>query len=349
MKKIRRVLSVLLAAIMVFSMTACGGNSEEQGTDSAEGGGDKTVVGMVQIDLTNPFHLGEVEGAKECARRNGFELVVASGDGDVTKQVEAFDNLLEQVDVIAVNCIDVTAFANSFQKAKDKDIPVIVMHSKDENTAGTVGFDEFALSREVGEYAIELLKEKGGELSDKKVALLTGMLGQGLNEGRVGGFSEVMEENGVEIVAAEPTDWDGTKAVTIMENYLTAYDQLDLIYGLSDSVTYPAAQVIADSGRDILVTSVDGNTEAIEAVIDGTMDCTYLLAAEYTGYYKALIPYQVLTEDYDLSEDYILPGFIVTKDNAEAILQLCDDMVNNIEEFPFEKSLTEIVEEYTAQ
>ncbi|MDO4308354.1 MAG: sugar ABC transporter substrate-binding protein [Eubacteriales bacterium] len=310
--------------------------------------GDKVVVGMVQIDLTNPFHLGEVEGAKECAERNGFEIVITSGDGDVTKQVEAFDNLLEQVDVITVNCIDVTAFANSFQKAKDKGIPVIVMHSKDENTEGTVGFDEYALSTEVGEYAVELLKEQEGELTDKKVAILAGMLGQGLNEGRVGGFADVMEANGIEILAAEPTDWDGTKAVTIMENYLTAYDQIDLIYGLSDSVTYPAAQVIADSGRDILVTSVDGNQEAIQAVIDGEMDCTYLLAAEYTGYYKALIPYQVLTEDYDLSEDYILPGFIVTSENAEAILSLCEDMVNKTNEFPFEKPLTEIVDEYMA-
>jgi hypothetical protein len=32
-------------------------------------------------------------------------------------------------------------------------------------------------------------------LTDKKVVMLTGNLGQGLNEGRPGGFAEVMNEN----------------------------------------------------------------------------------------------------------------------------------------------------------
>ena len=30
---------------------------------------DKPTVGLIQIDLSNPFHLGEVDGAKEAARR----------------------------------------------------------------------------------------------------------------------------------------------------------------------------------------------------------------------------------------------------------------------------------------
>ena len=48
---------------------------------------DKPVIGLIQIDLSNPFHLGEVDGANEAARRAGFELVVTSGEGDVTKLV----------------------------------------------------------------------------------------------------------------------------------------------------------------------------------------------------------------------------------------------------------------------
>ena len=43
---------------------------------------DPLKIGLVQIDLSNPFHVGEVEGAKEAARRYGFDLRVASGEGD---------------------------------------------------------------------------------------------------------------------------------------------------------------------------------------------------------------------------------------------------------------------------
>jgi ribose transport system substrate-binding protein len=315
-------------------------------TPAAEG--KKKVIGLVQIDLQNPFHLGEVEGAKEAARRNGFDLEVTSGEGDVTKQVKAFDNLIEKgVDAISVNCIDVNAFKNSFQKAKDKGIPVVVLHSKAEGTACTVGFDEYKLSTEVGEYAIKLLKAKNG--SEKgKVALLAGMLGQGLNTGRTGGFLDVMKKYpDIKVVAAEPTDWDGTKATAIMENYLTTYPDLDLIFGLSDSVTYPAANVIKNASKrnQILITSVDGSDYALEAIKNGEMDSSYLLAAEYAGYVKAYVPF-LCSQGKTFTEDYIISGVIVTKDNVDSIIKLANAMKNDIQNFPFDKPLPDLIAQY---
>lgn len=361
----KKLIALLLAALMLLSMAACGNNTEttdpSTDTPSSDNGtatdptpapdGEKLVVGLIQQDLTHPFHLGEVEGAKVAAEKYGFELIVGSGDGDVTKQVETFDNMIDQCDIISINTLDVTAFENSFKKAAEKGVKVVVQHSWSDNSLGTIGFDEWQISKEVGEYAIELLKARGGELSDKKVVMLTGNEGQGLNEGRTGGFAEVMQANGVEIIAQEATNWDGTVAVTKMENYLTAYDQIDLLYGLSDGVTYPAAQVIKNAGRrdEILVCSVDGNTEAIQAIIDGDMDSTYLLAAQYTGYYKVLIPYQALIGEYDFAQqgDFILPGVIVTKDNAAAMLKLADDMANDTKNFDFDSSLLDLIDRYS--
>src|SRR5688572_31564216 len=83
-------------------------------------------IGLVQIDLSNPFHLGEVEGAEEAARRYGFELRVTSGEGDVNKQVQAVENLInEGVDAIAVNFIDINAFGPTLQQAEEPGIPVV--------------------------------------------------------------------------------------------------------------------------------------------------------------------------------------------------------------------------------
>ncbi len=314
------------------------------------------VVGLIQQNLTHPFHLGEVEGAKVAAEKYGFKLLVGSGDDNVAHQVEVFEQFLDECDIISINTLDVTAFANAFQKAKDKGVKVVVQHSWSEPgmSEGTIGFDEWAMSKEVGEYSIELLKKQGGNLAEKNVVMLTGNLGQGLNEGRTGGFAEVMKKNGVNILAQEATDWDGTKAVTIMENYLTTYgDKINLLYGLSDGVTYPAAQVIINDGRadQILVASIDGSADAIQAIIDGDMDCTYMLASQYTGYYKVLIPFEVMTGKYDFAKqgDYILPGIIVTKDNAKAMLQMANDMANDIGNFPFDKSLPDIIKSYLAK
>lgn len=340
----KKLLSILLT--LVLCMSAFGAMAEA----------DKPVVGLIQQDLTHPFHLGEVEGAKVAAEKYGFELKVGSGDGDVARQVEVFEQFIDTCDIISVNTLDVTAFANAFAKAKERGVKVVVQHSWSEPgmSEGTIGFDEWAMSGEVGEYAIELLKAQGGELTEKNVVLLTGNLGQGLNESRIGGFAEVMQANGVNILAQEATNWDGTQAVTIMENYLTTYgDQINLLYGLSDGVTYPAAQVIINDGRadQILICSIDGSTDAIKAIIDGEMSCTYMLAAQYTGFYKVTIPYRVLVGEYDFATqgDYILPGIIVTQDNAEAMLQMANDLENDIQNVPFDKSLDEIIASYLAK
>lgn len=369
MKKIKKMLALMLAALLVLSLAACsqtaptegeqetqsnntsaGGDSDNKETAAQENGKEKLVVGLIQQDLTNPFHLGEVEGAKVCADKYGFELIVTSGDGNITSQVEAFDNLLGQCDIISINTLDVTAFENSFKKAEEMGVQVVVQHSWSDRSLGTIGFDEYAMSTEVGEYAIEVLKAQGGELTDKQVVLLTGNDGQGLNENRIGGFVSVMEANGVTILAAEPTNWDGTTAVTKMENYLTAYDKIDMLYGLSDSVTYPAALVIKNANRrdEISICSIDGSADAIQAVIDGDMDSTYLLASQYTGYYKVLIPYLAMTGEYDFASqgDYILPGFIVTPENAEAMLELALAMEKDPAAIDYDESLEDLVAGY---
>jgi len=309
---------------------------------------DKPTVGLIQIDLSNPFHLGEVEGAKEAARRAGFELVVTSGEGDVTKQIQAMENLINQgVDVISINFIDAAAFGPTMAKAAAANIPVICLHSKIDGCAATLGFDERYTGKIVGDYAAELLKARYGEVKGE-VANLQGLLGQGLNTDRSGGFTDVMAQYpGVKVVAQEPTSWDPTKAVSITENWMTAYPSLDLIYGNSDSLTVPAAGVVQRSGKadQILIVSVDGTEPGLNAVKDGTMKSTVLLAPQYSGFWKAYFPFLVATKADDRKE-VLIKGVLVTNDNVDKALKLASDQVASMQSFPFEKPLADIVASY---
>jgi ABC-type sugar transport system substrate-binding protein len=315
---------------------------------SAEAANNPPKIGLVQIDLSNPFHLGEVDGAKEAARRAGFELIVTSGEGDVNKQIQAVENLINQgVDAISVNFIDAGAFGPTMAKAKAAGIPIICLHSKPEGCAATLGFDERYTGKIVGEYSAELLKAKYGDVKGK-VANLQGLLGQGLNTDRSGGFTDVMAKYpGVQVVAQEPTSWDPTKAVSITENWMTAYPDLDLIYGNSDSLTVPAATVVERAGKkdQIMLVSVDGTKPGLEAVRDGVMKSTVLLAPQYSGFWKAYFPYLVATKKNDKT-DFLIQGVLVTKDNVGQAIKLADDQVNKMQDFPFEKPLKDIVATY---
>ena len=187
-------------------------------------------------------------------------------------------------------------------KAAAASIPVICLHSKIEGCAATLGFDERYTGKIVGEYAAELLKARyNGEVKGE-VANLQGLLGQGLNTDRSGGFTDVMAQYpGVKVVAQEPTSWDPTKAVSITENWMTAYPNLDLIYGNSDSLTVPAAGVVDRAGKQeqVLLVSVDGTEPGLEAVKDGVMKSTVLLAPQYSGFWKAYFPFLVATKADD--------------------------------------------------
>ncbi len=322
--------------------------------------GAKKVVGLVQINLSHPFHIGEVNGAKEAARRYGFELKVVSGEDDVNKQIQAFENLInEKVDAIAVNFIDVKAFGPAMEKAKAAGIPVVCLHSKTDGCATVLGFDEWYTGNEVGKYGVELLKLKNGAAKGK-VANLQGLLGQGLNQARSGGWEEIMKQYpDIQIVAQEPANWDPKKAVEIMENWLTAYPDLDLIYGNSDGMTVPAANTIEQAGRlwngqagkvgeQIIITSVDGSDFALEDIQAGKMSSTFLYAPEYTGFWKAWIPFRIASGE-TMGPETLIKGTLVNKDNVDKILQLAKDQKEKTTEFPFEKSLPDIIAEYMSK
>ena len=344
-------IAALLVPFLVLSLVASGGLAAAQGTPAAGDSGEELVIGLVQIDLSNPFHLGEVEGAEEAARRYGFDLRVTSGEGDVNKQVQAVENLInEGVDAIAVNFIDINAFGPTLQKAQEAGIPVVCLHSVAEGCATMLGFDERHTGRTAGEHAVTLLTEKYGEPRGK-VANLQGLLGQGLNEDRTGGFTDVMAEYpNIEVVATEPTNWDAARAASITENWLTRFPDLDLIYGNSDSLTLPAANVIERAGKegDILLVSVDGTEPGLSGVQDGTLDSTILLAPQYSGFWKAWVPFRVAMGE-DVGDEVLIQGVLVTPDNVDPVIQLASDQVAQIEEFPFEQPLTEIVTGYLGE
>ena len=360
----KRLVLAALALVMMLSLFACTpapaptpppAPTQAPATSAANAPAKKITVGMVQIDLSNPFHLGEVEGAKEAARRFGFDLKVTSGEGDVNKQIQAVENLINQkVDVLTINFIDIKAFGPTLEKAKAAGIPVIGMHSTSDLCTLMIGFDELNTGRIDGEAAVNLLKQRYGEPKGE-VANLQGLLGQGLNEQRTGGFIDVVTQNpGIKVDAKEPTNWDPNKAATICENWLTAYPNLDLIYGNSDSLCVPCANVLKRAGKlntgspkdpGIMIVSVDGTESGLQAVKEGMLKTTVMLAPQYSGFWKVWIPYRVAMGE-KFGKEVLIKGVLIDQTNVDQALQLAKDQIDQIQTFPFEKPLPEIIAEY---
>src|SRR5258708_5639683 len=111
-------LFIFVTILAVLSLTLFGSTTKAQEK--------RLKIGLVQLGTDNPFWIAQVAGGNEAARRYGFDLVVTSGEGDVTKQVQAFENLINQkVDAISINPLDAKAFGPSMAKAKAANIPVV--------------------------------------------------------------------------------------------------------------------------------------------------------------------------------------------------------------------------------
>lgn len=316
------------------------------GVSSAQG---KITVGLVQIDLSHPFHIAEVTGAKEAAKRLGVDLKVVSGEGNLNKQIEVFENLVQQkVSAIAVNTIDGKAFAPAFEKAKAAGIPVLSLHNKLPGTVAMVGYDEIATGKAIAEFTVQLLTKRYGQPKGQ-VALLQGMLGSGANIFRTEGFvNEIKKHPNIKIVAMTPTDWDPKKAIDTTENYLVAYPDLDVIYGLSDGLTVPAANVVKNANKadQVMLVSVDGSDFALQAVKNGQLECTFLLGDVYTGFQYIWWATKAAKGE-SLPEEILIKGALVTKDNVDAVMKLVKDMKEKTGKFAFEKSLTELIADYS--
>lgn len=305
-------------------------------------------IGLVQLGTDNPFWIAQVAGGQEAARRYGFELIVTSGEGDVTRQVQAFENLVNQgVDAISINPLDAQAFGPAMEQAAAAGIPVVCLFSFIEGCATVLGFEEVANARMVGQYAVQLLTEKYGEPRGN-VAILLGALGQDINTNRAGGFQEVLAQfSGITVVAAESTgNWEADRAVALTENWLTAYPDLDLIYGLSDSLTVPASNVLRRAGReDIMLVSYDGTEIGLAGVADGSLQSTVALLPQYNGFWNVFAAFLVAS-GVTMPETYLMPGAMVTTDNLAGFQQLSVDLAEQISIFPFELPIASIIADY---
>ena len=308
-------------------------------------------IGLVQLGTDNPFWIAQVAGGQEAARRYGFDLVVTSGEGDVTKQVTAFENLVNQkVDAISINPLDAKAFGPAMDKAKAANIPVVCLFSVMAGCKTTLGFEEVANGRQVGQYAVQLLTKKYGSPKGE-VAVLLGALGQDINKNRAGGFEEIIKQYpNIKIDAEESTgNWEPDKAVALTENWLTAYPSLDLIYGLSDSLTVPASNVLKRNNKtDILLVSYDGTEIGLSSVSAGTLKSTVALLPQYNGFWNVYAAYLV-AQGVQMPDTYYMPGALVTTENIKGFLQLSDDLAKKITSFPFELPVLSIVNDYAVR
>ena len=301
----KKLLSVLLAVVMVVSLAACGQKQAATTANTAEGSGAKTVrVGVSIYTFDDAFMtLYRNELAKYFDSKSNdqvkYEVTMQDGKNDQAEQTNQIDNFITQgYDVLILNLVQSTSAATVMDKCAAAGIPVVFINREpsesdmqSHNTGDFKGKFTYvgADARQSGRFQGELIADlpnKGDLNGDGKLqyVMIEGdpenVDAQYRTEFSI---SQYKEKAGLEVECLDDQvgNWQRAEGQRLAANALTQYgDQIEVIFCNNDDMAMGAKVSIEAAGRkindNIYLVGVDALAEAVDAVIAGDMTGTVL-------------------------------------------------------------------------
>ena len=273
----RRTAVTILFLILAVLLGGCAPGTEEQTSQAI-------VVGFSQLGAESSWRIANTASMETAAREYGFGLMMENANQKQEKQIDAIRSFIAyRVDVIVFSPIVETGWNNVLNEAKQAGIPVILvdrMIETDEPDLYTayVGADFYAEGRRAGEYLIRKADAEG--MTRVRVAEISGTPDSTPMRDRQRGFRDAVEgDPRIEIIDSISGDFLRSRGEECMKALLEKYgaEGIDVIYSHNDSMTLGALDVLERRGiapaRDILLITVDGEKEAVDALKAGKINC----------------------------------------------------------------------------
>jgi ribose transport system substrate-binding protein len=261
---------------------------------------DKYKVGFSQVEMNNPWRTAQTESMQSEAEARGDELVYTDAGGSEAKQISDIDAMIaQQVDLIFLAPRSEKPLAQAVLKAKAAGIPVILLDRDVDHEVAKPGEDFvcFIGSNFIQEGAraaewlvtamngtatiIELEGTTGSSPAiDRQKGFrdyLAGTYNSEENEGTpaavvAGGFPDM------KIVASQTGDFARDKGRQVFETLYQANPEANAVYAHNDEMALGAIAALEAAGKvpgtDVIIVSVDGSRDALQAIIDGKLGAT---------------------------------------------------------------------------
>lgn len=280
MKKHTGLSQALTAASLAIAFTA--GTAYAQDLPKLEKK-DRYKVGFSQMESNNPWRIAETKSFMDTAESCNWDLIATDAAGSAAKQVADVDSMIAQgIDILFLPPREEKPLIPAVMKAKAAGIPTfLVDRSVDPSVAqpgrdfvAFLGSDFIDQGRRVAEWTLENFKGEKGIIVE-----LEGTTGSSPANDRRKGFDDVMaEHDNMTIVASQSGDFARDLGRQVMETLLQAHPDVNIVYAHNDEMAIGAIQALELAGRkpgeDVMVVSIDGTRDALQAIIDGKMGVT---------------------------------------------------------------------------
>jgi len=243
---------------------------------------DKYKVGFSQTESNNPWRLAETASMKDEAAKLGYQLVYTDAAGSSAKQAADVNSMIAQsVDAIFLPPREDKPLVPVILAAKKAGIPVFLIDRDVDHTMAKPGEDYVTF---IGSDFVEegqriadwLIKATNGQA---KIIELEGSVGASPANDRKKGFDErIKGQSGMQILASQSGDFARDKGRQVAETLLQAHPEATAIYAHNDEMALGAIAALEAAGKtpgkDVIVVSIDGEKDGVQAIIDGKLGAT---------------------------------------------------------------------------
>ncbi|MCI9631676.1 MAG: sugar ABC transporter substrate-binding protein [Ruminococcus sp.] len=341
MKK-KKMLSMLLAVMMVSGLifTGCGSKGEgpadsvgsgDSGEDGKEDGG--YVIGFANASVSNSWRVKMRDMLIEEAEKLGVEIVETDAHDDANTMNSNIEAMLQKdLDAILITpCVE-DAVNPGIEAAFEKGIPVILFDrtATTEDYTHYVGWTDENNGAACAQLLVDALTEKYGEPKGNIIAL-DSIAGSGTDNGQKAGQEKVFSQYpDIKIVDRQYTDFEASKGKSCMEDFLSKYGpgEIDGVISQDGGVTLAAMDAIKEAGREkdgIFIVNADGINGIAKMVKDGT--CVGFTQFPCAASVEALhLAIETLEGKDPEEKDVTMDPIVVTKDNIdEYVIEDGDD------------------------
>ena len=270
--------ATVLILFLCLLLISCG---QQRGNENPAA---SVVVGFSQLGAESSWRIANTESMETAAKEAGFGLMMENANQKQEKQIDAIRSFIAyRVDVIVFSPIVENGWDNVLNEAKSAGIPVILMDrmiqtADDSLYTSYVGADFYAEGRRAGEYLVRKADTIPKNLF--KIAEITGTIDSTPMRDRQRGFMDVIREDSrFEVVESICGDFLRSKGEECANELLDRLgnDGIDVIYSHNDSMMLGVLDILdrrgIEPGKDILLITVDGEKEAVDALKAGKINC----------------------------------------------------------------------------
>ena len=274
----KRGIILVLVMALLLALSGCAGKQEPAGDNAS------IVVGFSQLGAESSWRIANTASMEQAAKDAGYGLMMENANQKQEKQIDAIRSFIAyRVDVIVFSPIVETGWDNVLTEAKQAGIPVILMdrmiETQDDSLyTAYIGADFYAEGRRAGEYLVRKANATGAE--HLNIVEICGTTDSTPMRDRQQGFMDVIrKDDRFTVIDSVDGDFLRTKGEERMRELLAKYgaDGIDVIYSHNDAMTLGALDVLEStidpSVKDIIVITVDGEKDAVEALKAGRINC----------------------------------------------------------------------------